>query len=373
MADVTIWLRDYNGGLLKPDLAVTRAEWTLEENKFGVLRVVGPLAEVDPSLFIQDVRLEVKRSIDGGPYYVEGDAPFLLRFWDFGKDESGLETYSLEAYSPEYVLTGRIIDSYASTETITNPLTTKTGAADDLAKAFVREAIAELASTLRTVNGFYVDENLGEAPSTTISCSYDNLWDVLTDLAEDSLNQGTYMTYAVQYKGTGSKELIFRTFTGQRGTYHSGAGAIIASEELGNLRSARVSYDYRDAINCVRAAGKGEGAARMTVRVEDTKRSRNSPYSYREGLEDDTGAETAAALTAAARAELQRGRAMRTFTGELQDTENSRYGQSVNFGDTLRAKYLGFEMDVRLNRVRGVWDKESGEVLEIGLEGTEAL
>jgi len=372
MAEVSLWLKSPYGILQTPSLVFTEADWTLDENHFGVLRASGPLAEVNPAFFMQDARIEVKRSIDGGAPYVEGKAPFLLRYWDIGDEEDGSETYNIEAYTPEYILTGHTIDSYASTETVTNALTTKTGAADDLAKAWVRENITAASLAIRNVTGLTVEADTTKGATTTVSCSYDKLWDVLLDLAEDSANSGTYLSYAIEYSGSDGG-LIFRTFTGQRGVAHTGRGAIIAAKELGNLRMARTAYDYRTAVTAVRAGGKGQGAARLTVRLEDTERSSASPYAYREDFEDNSRAETEDALTAIARTALEKGRATRAFTGSFIDTDYARYGREVNFGDTLIAKHRGESFTCRLSRVHGNYTKEGGEILEIDLKGTEAI
>jgi len=348
-------------------MPVTSAEWHLEENKFGVLRISGPLAELDTSLLQLDCRFDVMRSIDGGAPYIEGNAPFLLRYRDFGEDESGLKTYFIEAYTPEYLLTGRIIDSYASTEVTTNALTTKTGTADNIAKAFVTQNIVSASTAARNVTGLTVDANLTAAASTTKSASYDNLWKTLLALAEDSLQRGTYLTYAIVYNGN---DLIFRTYTGQRGVAHTD---IIASKELGNLRAPHIIHDYRTVVTAVRAGGKGEGADRLTVRVENAVRSTSSPYAYRESFLDDTRAESTAALTADANAELEANRPIKVFSGQFVDTDYARYGEAVNFGDTLEAKYQGDSFTCRLSKVDGSWTKDGGEVLSINLSSTEAI
>lgn len=370
MGEISVWLRGPSGDLRLPGMPVTSVTWGLEENKFGVLRVSGPLAELDTSLLQLDCRLEIMRSIDGGAPYIEGNAPFLLRYWDFGEDENGAETYELEAYTPEYLLTGRIIDSYASTEAATNALTTKTGTADDIAKELVTENIVSASTAARNVAGLTVDADLSAAASTTKSCSYDNLWRTLLALAEDSLNQGTYLSYAVLYNGD---DLVFRTFSGQRGVAHTGAGAIIASKEIGNLRAPRIITDYRMALTAVRAGGKGVGADRATARVEDTDRSAASPYAYREAFLDAIRAETTAALTADARAELEANRPLKLFTGQFVDTDYARYGEAVNFGDTLEAHYGGEAFTCRLSKVDGAWSKLTGETLTINLTSTEAI
>lgn len=368
MATVSLWLYTPTGTLLQPGVSVASLEWTLQEGAFGVLTATGPTSEIDKSYFQLDARFHVMRSIDGGPFYVEGNAPFLLRYWEFAEDESGAEFWSIEAYTPEYIPSGRIVDTFASTPEVTNPLATKAGNADDVIKEFVDQNMVSATTAARNIT-MTVEADLSLGQSTTKSASRDNLLDVITDLCEDSNKLGTYLTWGIVYSGDA---LLFRTWTGQRGVDHTSTSGdpIIVSKMLGNLAQPKTYFDYRTEITCVRALGRGDGSSRMTSRQEDATRSGGSPYAYRESVVE-TQAETQAALDAEARAELNKGRAIRGFTGKLLDVEGNRYGERVNFGDMVTAEHGGYSYDCHLSRVHGTWD--GTEALDIDLEGTATL
>jgi hypothetical protein len=370
-----LWLRAADGTLTQSgvNIPVTRFDWALGENGYHVLRAAGPLGgndDLDPALLVLDARLEVHRFLDGQSLGVEGDTQFLLRFWDFGEDSTGAVTWTIEAYSPEYAMTGRIVDSFASLENDTNPLTTKTGAGDNLIKAWVRENIGTSATpAARQVDDLTVEVNTSQAVSTSKSVAWDNLLAVLQDLADDGAYLGKWLSFGMTASGEGSG-FTFRTWANQRGQDHT-AGTqdeVIVSKAMGNLRAPRVSFDHRSEITAVRALGRGEGRARATVRVEDTQRSQASPWAYREA-KIESQAETTATLTAEANAALQRGRPVRGFSGKLLDSDYARYGERVKFGDLVTAEAFGYSFACRLSTVKGTWSRQ-GEVLDIALVGS---
>jgi hypothetical protein len=368
-----LWLRSPAGVQQVVGVNVSWFEWTLGENSYHVLRAAGPLGgndDLDPALLVLDARLEVHRFLDGQSLGVEGDTQFLLRYWDFGEDDAGALTWTIEAYSPEYAMTGRIVDSFASLENDTNPLTTKTGAGDDLIKAWVRENIgASTTLAARKVSELSVDADLGLATASSKSAAWDNLLAVLLDLADDAAYLGKWLSFGMLASGEGSG-FTFRTWAKQRGLDHT-AGTqdeVIVSKAMGNLRAPHVSFDHRSEVTAVRALGRGEGRARATVRVEDTARSAASPWAYREA-KIESQAETTATLTAEANAALQRGRPLRGFTGKLLDSDYARYGERVKFGDLVTAEAFGYSFACRLSTVKGRWSR-AGEVLDIALVGS---
>ena len=378
MSEITdqLWMLTPDGtDTIAGDIPVSFCEWTLEEKSFHVLRATGSYGgqdDLDPTKFLLDARFEVRRFIDGVGLGIEGDTQFFLRYWDFGEDDAGLSTWTIEAYSPEYFFTGRVIDSWASTDTVTNPLTTKTDNADDVLKAFVSQNIGPTTTlAARLISEITMDGDEALAPSITKSASYTKLFDALKDISDDTEGNGNWLSWGLVASGSGSG-FTFRTWLDHRGVDHSeGTGdEILVSKEIGNLLAPRVTFDHREEITAVRVLGKGEGESRETVRVEDTARSGASPWAYREATIDSQG-ETTDALTAEANAELQRGKPARGFTGKLLDGPETRYGDRVKFGDLVAAEYAGLTFTCRLSRVHGEWSRDTGEVLDIELVGEE--
>lgn len=363
-----LWLCSPDGVLLMPGVPLTGMKWTLEDRAFGVLRASGPYSELDPALLSENTRFEVHRFANGMPLPVVGNTQFLLRAWTFQEDSRGAETWSIEAYTPEYWLTGRIVDSHASTEGAVNPLTTKTGPADDLMKYWVEENIGTQASINRIVNMLIVEGALGLAQTTTKSCAWVNLKTVLDDLAADSTYLGTYLTYGIEYV---APYFFFKTWVGQRGMDRTaGSGkTYIVSKEMGNLAEPSMTFDYRDVATAVRGGGQGEGINRVTAYAEDTQRSTNTPFSFRDRFLQSNSTDSAAIL-ADCQAELGKYHPRVHFTGKLEMTGEEVYGQTVNFGDKVTAQYRGYSMDCHINREEGNYSRETGLVMDIRLRGT---
>lgn len=367
-----LWLRSPSGVLQLPGVPVTAFDWTLEENTFGVLHASGPLNEIDPALFALDARFEVHRFLDGQPLGIEGDTQFLLRWWDYGDDDNGTETWRIEAYTPEYMLTGRIIDSWASKDANTNALTTKNDQGDDMMKEFVDENIGPTTATAaRKCTELTIDADLALSTTVDKSAAWDNLFAVLQDLAADEYYRGEWLSFGMVASGSGTG-FVFRTYYGQRGVDHTAgtANAVIVSKSIGNLRVPRTSHDHRNEYTAIRALGKGESRSRWTVRVEDTTRSAASPNAYREGKVEDTQIITTAGLTALANAALAAARPIIGFTGKLVNVDQGLYGIVVKYGDLVTAEYQGSSFPCRLSRVSGSWTKDNGEELDIDLQGS---
>lgn len=367
-----IWIYAPDGTLLKPALPVTSFTWDLEENKFGKVVVTGPSDEIKPAWFACNTRFEIHRILNGRPLSIEGGTQFLLRYWDFGENENG-SFYTAEAYTPDYILTGYHVDSYASVEDNTNPLTTKSGYVDNVVKAFIRENSGSLtALAARKIEELVVEADGSLGPTVYKSAAWTNLYNVVYDLASDAAAKGTYISFGLLLD---ENRLSARVWVGCRGKDRgSNSGQTInISKSAGNLKNPKLSYDYRTECTAVRALGAGEGSVRATVRVEDELRSLRDPFSYREAKVENTQALLTDTLTSEANAALQQGRPTRTFTGKFVDTDTARYGDKVNYGDIVAAEYLGIAFNCRLYKVHGKFSKPASEELDIDLEGSSYL
>ncbi len=362
-----LWLFSPTGTLLLPGVPLTGMEWTLEERAFGVLRASGPYSELDPAYLAEDTRFEIHRFVDGTPLPVVGNTQFFLRAWTFAEDRQGAQTWSIEAYTPEYWLTGRIIDSYASTEGAVNPLTTKTGPADDLMKYWVEENIGTQASINRIVNLLVVEGAQALAQTTSKACAWVNLKTVLDDLAEDSTYLGTYLTYGIEYA---APFFFFKTWINQRGADRSSTGGkpYIVSKEMGSLAEPSMTFDYRDVATAVRGGGQGEGINRVTAYAEDTRRSTNTPFAFRDRFLQSNSTDSAAIL-ADCQAELGKYHPRVHFEGKLQLAGDEVYGQTVGYGDRVTAEYRGYAFDCRIDREAGRYTREGGLELDVRLRG----
>lgn len=367
-----IWLFSPSGVLLHPNLPVSEVDWTLEENTFGVLTARGPLGGVDPAIFTMDCRLEIHRAIGAEPQFVEGNTQFVARAVNLYQTGRGQSEWTVEAYTPEYWLDGRIINSWASTPTVPNALTTKSGPAANVIKAFVRENGGPSTSVARRKIGeLAVDPDDGGGYSIVKSAAHKNLLKTIQDIAADSAANGVYLSFGITKTGATGSGWTFHTWVNQRGTDHSTTGhnEIILSREIGNLKDAQVYLDGRDSATAIVAGGRGEGAQRDIAEIYDPATEAADTLAVREDFLDLTNAESADALDHAATAEWYTRRVKRGFRGKFVDTRYAHYGNQLGFGDLVTAQAFHQSFTCRLSKVHGQWSARGGLRLDIDLTG----
>jgi len=314
VASYQITLRDGYGNQLDVIESFIRLEWARSENQIGVMHLDMPRSNAE-QFYAKDIKLEIWRTL-GTKTYLEGNTQWFLRDWKLSS-QAGLKTWHLTAYDGNYLLEGREVE-YASDSAQAK----KTAAIDDMQKAIIRENMGSLATdTTRDITAFVqVQADMTLAPSTTKVFSRRNVLNVLTELAQESYQRGTYLTFDVQFVSPGLLE--FRTFTGQQGVNHnrSSLNPVIINEQRSSLVNPTLEWDYTNEVTVVTAGGQGQGAERVTVTVTDPVRLAESPFSRREVFRDAVQAGVdLAAIEAEARTALIAGRPLRILTGSIQD------------------------------------------------------
>jgi hypothetical protein len=101
------------------------------------------------------------------------------------------------------------------------------------------------------------------APSITKAYSWRRLLPLLQELANISLEKGTWLAFdIVKINDTLSE---FQTFVNQRGVDLT--DSVTVSQKSDTLTNAKLIYDYSNEITEVTAAGRGEGIDRLTSSV----------------------------------------------------------------------------------------------------------
>lgn len=372
--ETSLWMRFPDGSGFRPVDTVSSFAWALEENAFGKLVASGPLNDdADATLFRLDNRLEVYRSVDGNPAYLEGMTQFMLRYWSFYRDAAGRQYWEIEAYTPEYLLDGRFVDYPASTATKTNSNSTKTEPADDMLKSILYENMGGGALAARRCSFVTIQDDLSGGYTLTKSFSRRNLYELFQEIAAASLADGVYLGYGFLPDSDGAN-LSFYTWIGQRGSDRraDSGNPLVLSYAAGNLTEPRITFDHRTERTFVRAGGQGEGAARVTASATDTERAGASPFNWREMFIDGRQTSSITVLTSDAKSALEQSRPVRGFYGKFLDNQTTRYGLDLNFGDLVTAEYLGYQFDCRIYRVSGACSA-AGENLTVELrsEGFE--
>lgn len=350
MADYALRVYDAAGGYLASLDVVARLELAQPANDVGVLVVSLPIL-YPLDLFQKDGRIVVDRTVRG----VTLPTTWLVRKPDRSLTESGEQRIGVTAFDPRDLLRRRVVPVASQA--------TKTGPADDLMKAIVREQFVSASDTARNLGSlFSVASDTSDAPSITIEFANRVVLDVLRDIAAASAAAGTYLAFDVVPIGSSFE---FRTYTDVWGVDRR--SSVMLSAEMGTLANVSVSNDWTDEVTAVYGAGRGEGAAALTAVATDNARIALSPFGRIERYTSASNATTAAALQAAVTAELQAGRPREQFTARLVEQPDTCYGVDLSLGDLVTAEHEGTRYDCRVEPVRIVLDEDGSETVDIQL------
>lgn len=263
---------------------------------------------------------------------LEGECRWITRLFD--EDEVG-DMVTIGAESSMGLLDLRTVAATAgSAEAI------KSGAADDVMKAFVREQLGSSAAAGRALTTsstgypFQVAADTGEGPTIHKAASRAPLLQTLQEIAQDAASKGAFVAFDVVWTGT---RYEFRTYTGRRGRNRAPGSTrplIFRAADLSDLRTVR---DYRTERTYVYALGQGIEAARDVATAEDTLQSGRSSIGRRELSAEDTRVALGdtTALQSVADGQLRAARAIRTTSATIDDTGAYRYGIDWNVGDEV--------------------------------------
>lgn len=299
-----------------------------------------------PDSAVPDGIIEVWRRPAGGREYLVGDKVWFIQKQTISRDGAGLIRVTLEAEAPLWLLgePGRFVDDYAGTSGAQ-----KTGAADNVMKAIVREQAGSGAGA-RAYAGLSVAGDVGQAPSITKSFAWKPVLQVLQELAQASAEQGVYLAFDIVSVSGGGLE--FQTYVGARGVdrrFPGGVSPLLLGSEFGNLAETTLAIDYRDEVTVCGTGGQGDGSGRLLGSYVNTARTAVSPYRWREVFKDATSYTTTAGLNAEAESAVRAGRPRLVFSGKIQQTRGSLLGVDWDWGDYVTAQEFGYILDARVD------------------------
>jgi hypothetical protein len=348
-----------NGNMIASFDHFTRMEFAYGEMQVGALDLVLPARFYKPSDFSVDQIIEIYRSADSGPMILEGERAWFLRDWEF-RDYKVF----LKAYDNNFLLDGRNIEYKAKTAQAK-----KTGAADDMMKAIVRENIGALCTdTTRILSDFTVQADSGSGPTLTDKeFSLNNLLTTLQSLHTAALDSGVYISFEVVYLGGGKFE--FRTYKDRRGANHGISGDTLTfSEAYYNLKDISYKESHSgEKTQCI-AAGKGQDAARVWGSATSDGLNK-SKWNRREVVLDGRQSDDSAVLDKEASEQLTKYRAKVAISGTVVQAPGCRYEIEYGYGDMLAAEAYGQVVDCRLSTVHGIVDEQSRETIDLKLSG----
>jgi hypothetical protein len=348
MTDYTVLYCDDAGTLIDVwDRSLINAlDYTLVENEVNALEITLP-QWWDWDWFQVDRILQVQRNTGAG-VSIDAARGWLLVDWEFFTDEAGGQWVHLLALDGNDLLDRRIVAYSASTDTTTNPYTTKTDQADDMSKAVVRENLGALATDAqRQLTGLSVDADAGQGPSITLSFAWQNVFNALSKIAEASWERGTYLVFDTLYSGAGG--WTFRTYTGQRGQDHRATSPDPRLLVLSNPSLRRQHAQERNYIYC---GGQGQGAARVEKTATHAAWSGASRWARRELRADARHSASEDAVQGQAYASLYANRPRLILTGDIQEADGLRYGIDYQWGDLVTVQHQGYAFDCHITAVR---------------------
>jgi hypothetical protein len=289
--------------------------------------------------FQKDMIFELWREQDQ-TMVLDGETCYFLRNIRYYRDGTKDMVY-LKAYDANYILDGREVEYNAGESE-----TSKTGVACDVIKEIIDENFVNATATYRNLSSSYFiidgDDGFGETVTKAFSRQY--VLSTIQAICNQSREAGTWVTFDVVYSG--SLPLVFKTYKDQRG--NDITDQLLLSDEAGNIANPTLDFDWTNEYTVCYVAGKGEGDARVVGSATNSDRLNESIWSRREMITENFQISVEASLDAEADAYLDKFSPKIIFTGEIVETEGTQYGINWNYGDKVRAKYLGYEFDCRV-------------------------
>jgi hypothetical protein len=291
--------------------------------------------------FSKDMLMEVWRDNNDGSITLDGETAYFLRKWEFYRDYQGKDVIYLKGYDGNYILTGREVEYDAG-----GTATSKTGVACDVIKEIIDENFVNATDTTRNLSSSYFkiagDDGFGGTVTKAFSRQY--VLPLIQNLAEQSRNSGTWVTFDTVYDG--SLPFEFRTYVNQRGDDLT--DSVVLEVEAGNLAEPVLTFDYSDEITVAYVAGRGQESDRLVGTATNTDALNESVWSRREFITENFQVTTEAGLNSEARSILEKNKGKITLDGSIVSSKGNQYGRDWNYGDKVRAKYLGYEFYCRI-------------------------
>ena len=368
MAQHRIDLLTHDGEPLRTIQQFTRLEYVRVLNDLGWFTLVLP-EDYPEALLAPDNLFEIWREPEGAEPQLQMVG--FLRKWSWESASDGTELLTLSG--PDQL---RLLDPATIAYEAGEAEADKTGFADDVIKAIVREARGALAGNDAEgrpkrfpAANFAVDPDVGQGQSIERRFSWRQVLPVIQEIAEASRHQGTPVYF--DCVPAGRAQFQFRTWVNVRGadrTLSGGLQPVIFSKEAGNLGDPSLIEDWTQEINYVWGGGQGEGLARVIDTENDLPRMNRSLWNRRDIFQDAREEVTVLGVANRAFERMQAGRPRLFFSGDLRDTPQSRYGVDWGFGDKATARYRNQEFDGIVRTIQITVDDSGREDLRARLE-----
>lgn len=334
---------------------------TKTKNDISVLELT-TIANLYPvGTFERDGIIYLSRSL-GGSTELFGETIWFVRKIIRNTSMDGNETLTLVAFDPIDLLKRHIVAYLQGTD-----YTDKIGVVDDLMKDIVNENMGafvfDLDRDLRPL--LTVQENKSEGIILQAEIAWQNVLDVIQDMADASESYGVRILFDIVYVGENSLE--FRTYKDFRGVDRGRKSLrpLLLSTDLGNLGSASLEKNYEEEINYAYALGKAEGLVRPYSEFREANSYAKSAYNRCELAVDGNNAESRYQLRDIAYDALYANRGKLIITGNLLETPITKFNVDFNYGSKVAMQYNEFVQDSYVDVVTSNFSQSNGEVLDI--------
>jgi hypothetical protein len=305
----------------------------------------------------RDWRLEVWRGAGDGLLALDTETVWLIARVSQQVQNDGERVIEVKAV-PALALLERRIVAYATG----TPQAQKSGPADDLMRAIVRENFGSDAAAGRNVSAWLrvpsLADDTGAGAEVSKSFARRAVLDVLQELAEASAERGVALFFDVVCRHDGALPLLrFETYAQVRGAdlargNERGLPPVVLSLETGSLVGVRRTQDWSETITTVYVAGQGAKDARQVVEVADGARAEQVPFGRYERLVDARHTSVADDLAHEGYAALRAGVARDEVRGRIVSREPGFvYGRDWRFGDRVSVEFDGETLDCRVDAV----------------------
>jgi len=360
MTDYQIFYRDPWGNLITTITEFFQIDYARKENDWGSLQI--DLPPIYPTGFFQkDGRLELWRTAPGRQIYLEGDTQFFIRKIIYKDDEKSRNRIHILAHDALQLLDRCIV--VPNTDLSHSK---KTGFADDLMKAVMREQMGTLVDDATRNRSTYLSiaVDLGLGLSITDDFAWQKVLPLFQKWAQQSTDGGKYLAFDIIY--TSPSTLEFRTYLTARGIDRGSSSPnryILGTDGFG-LSYASAAFDYTQEADFIYAGGNGEYPSQIVETAQDDDRIALSPFGrvedYIDARDDD-----AVVIQSAADQQLQARMSKFAVNGHIEQGPQSIYGVHYNFGDIVVASYHGFNVDVHLDGIEIIVDETGHEDIRI--------
>jgi hypothetical protein len=342
LTEYELWLTTDQGKRLFPLSTGESLTATKLINGIGWVSLRMP-STFSPAAIKKDRMIQIWRKPVGGNNRLW--EAFFVRRWEFGA-EGATEYVLLEGPGLNELLRRRVMLGFAGTAE-----GLKTGAADDLMKAYMTESVADPASpTLsygtRVWNYLSIKPDSSLGPTITKDAQLGTRLlersggGLLPDLADLAANEGVLTFFGIipDSVGRDSLTLQFVTYINQPGKDVS--SKVTFSKENLNLLNPRLTYDFSDEDNYVYSGGTGKNEARNIGQAYDTSSINSSIWGRCEGFVSATN-QAGDSLDSAAQRGLEAAGPKISMVGTLVDTDKARYGVDWDTGDRVTVENRG--------------------------------